>query len=96
MILLPIYYQRLPTLTTILARPAKTLGAFGLVPYSITYPYQVRACDGAPDSVGLVSASGGLPIVTKHYRPLDLRHPRPCVTFTNRASADGNRTYVGL
>ena len=68
------------------------LGAFGLVPYSITYPGQVRACDGGPDSVGLDSAAGGLPIVTKHYQGSDLALPRPCIGFTNPASAgNGNR-----
>ena len=68
------------------------LGAFGLVPYSITYPYQVRACDGGPDSVGLDSAAGGLPIVTKHYQASDLAWPRVNATFTSPASAgNGNR-----
>ena len=82
----------LPMPTKFLARPAKSLGAFGLVPYSITYPYQVRACDECSDSVGLDLAAGGLPIVTKHYRPLDLALPRPSRTFTSPASADnGNR-----
>ena len=41
MIMLPIYYQRLPTLTGFLARPAKTLGGFGLVGGGITIPYHV-------------------------------------------------------
>ena len=63
---------------------------------TITNCYHLRACDECSDSVGLDSASGGLPIVTKHYRPLDLAWPRPSMTFTSPASADGNRYYTHI
>ena len=74
---LPGHYLSLPTLTGFLARPAKTLGAFGLVLYSITYPYRIRACDGEVIQVGLDRAAGGLPSLTILYRVRDLAPPRP-------------------
>ena len=61
-------YQLLPSVTVSYAADAQMLGAFGLVPYRFTYPYQVRACDGAVDQVGLDLASAGLPSLTILYR----------------------------
>ena len=52
------------------------LGVFGLVPYTITYPYRIRVCDAVVDQVGLNSAAGGLPLLTILYRPSDLALPR--------------------
>ena len=43
----------------------------------LTNYYHDRACDDGSDSVGLDSAAGGLPIVTKHYHGSDLALPRP-------------------
>ena len=70
-------YQRLPSLTISYARDAQMLGAFGLVPRTFTYPYQVRACGGAVDQVGMVLDPGGLPSLTILYRASDLALPRP-------------------
>ena len=58
------------------------LGVFGLVPYSITYPYRIRVCDAVVNQVGLNSADGGLPLLTILYRPSDLALPRPSGGFT--------------
>ena len=69
---LPSHYHRLPTLTTILARPAKMLGVFGLVPYRFTYPYRIRVCDAGVNQVGLDPAAGGLPLLTICYHTSDL------------------------
>ena len=80
-------YQLLPTVTVSYASDAQMLGAFGLVPYRFTYPYQVRACDGAVDQVGLDLASAGLPSLTILYRAPDLALPRPWGGFTRAASA---------
>ena len=53
------------------------LGAFGLVTYRFTYPYQIRVCDAVVDQVGLNSASAGLPLLTICYQGFDLSLPRP-------------------
>ena len=71
------HYLCLPIVTGFLATPAKMLGAFGLVPYTITYPYHLRACDGEVIQVGRDRAAAGLPSLTILYRPSDLALPRP-------------------
>ena len=70
-------YQRLPSVTVSYATPARSDGGFGLVPRTFTYPYQVRACDGTVNQVGLVLDPRGLPSLTILYRASDLALPRP-------------------
>ena len=67
--MLPLYYQRLPTLTEFYASDAKMLGAFGLVGQAITITYH-----RLPHRVGLDKKA--LPNSTRHYRTSDLALPR--------------------
>ena len=67
-------YHLLPTVTGILASPAKMLGGFGLVRGGSTNPYQ----GGAPYQKTRVECMcRRLPNVTKHYQGPDLSLPRP-------------------
>ena len=69
----------------------------------LTICYHDRACDGTVDQVGLDSAAGGLPIVTKHYQGSDLSLPHSSGGFTKApppldgiTHSDDTMCYVGL
>ena len=72
------------------------LGVFGLVLYSITYPYRIRVCDAVVDQVGLNSASAGLPLLTICYQGFLLSPPRPSGGFTNAPPPLDDITHSGL
>ena len=90
-------YQLLPSITVCYASDARSIGAFGLVPYAFTYPYQVRACAGEVIQVGLDLASAGLPLLTILYRASDLALPRPQETFTMAPPPrHTSNTHIGI
>ena len=93
----------LPILTGMVCSRCETHWCFWFGVYRITYPYQVRACDGEVIQVGLVLGTGGLPSLTILYRASDLALPRPQETFTNpppplegTTHSDDTMCYVGL
>ena len=91
MIMLPIYYQRLPTLTGFLARPAKTLGGFGLVPSAL--PILTGFLAWPAKTLGGFGLVGGGITIPYHVSILGRTLPR--VAFTNHYHREEDITHSG-
>ena len=88
-------YQRLPNNTSRewggCRSLSTTIGAFG--DYQ-TLPTRTRFVHVPSADIWLVWWR--LPSLTICYHATDLAQPRPQKAFTNPASADGNRSYIGV